>query len=83
MTDMCQIPFSILTFYNERLYEKNLRLPESEYDEKVERRMGGVNAMISLVTDNSTCRSVSLLRYFGQEQSEPCGKCDVCIEKKR
>jgi ATP-dependent DNA helicase RecQ len=23
------------------------------------------------------CRSVQLLKYFGQE-SEPCGKCDVC-----
>jgi len=73
----------ILTFYNERLYEKNLRLPESEYKEKVERRTAGVNAMISLVTDNSTCRSVSLLRYFGQQESAPCGKCDICIEKKK
>jgi ATP-dependent DNA helicase RecQ len=73
----------ILTFYNERLYEKNLRLPESEYKEKVEHRTAGVNAMISLVTDNSTCRSVSLLRYFGQEESEPCGKCDVCIAAKK
>ncbi len=73
----------ILTFYNERLYEKNLRLPESEYDEKVERRNAGVNAMISIVTDNSTCRSVSLLSYFGQKESAPCGKCDICIDKKR
>lgn len=73
----------ILTFYNERLYEKNLRLPESEYDEKVERRNAGVNAMISIVTDNSTCRSISLLSYFGQQESAPCGKCDICIAVKK
>jgi superfamily II DNA helicase RecQ len=26
------------------------------------------------------CRSVQLLRYFGQE-SEACGKCDICKKK--
>lgn len=83
MTYVPKFRSPILTFYNERLYEKNLRLPESEYKEKVERRTSGVNAMISMITDDSTCRSVSLLRYFGQEKSAPCGKCDVCIEKKR
>ena len=83
MTYVPKFRSPILTFYNERLYEKNLRLSESEYDERVERRTTGINAMISLVTDNSTCRSVSLLRYFGQEQSEPCGKCDVCIAAKK
>ncbi|HPB89074.1 MAG TPA: ATP-dependent DNA helicase RecQ [Bacteroidales bacterium] len=83
MTYLPKFRSPILTFYNERLYEKNLRLPESEYDEKVQRRMGGVNAMISLVTDNSTCRNVSLLHYFGQEESAPCGMCDVCIAAKK
>ena len=24
------------------------------------------------------CRSQFLLRYFGQEESKPCGKCDLC-----
>jgi len=28
------------------------------------------------------CRSVQLLRYFGQDSRE-CGKCDVCLKKNR
>ncbi len=83
MTYVPKFRSPILTFFNERLYEKNLRLPESEYREKVERRTSGVNTMISIVTDTTTCRSLSLLEYFGQEDSSPCGKCDICIAAKK
>ncbi len=27
-----------------------------------------------------TCRSVALRRYFGDEDSQPCGRCDLCHE---
>ena len=27
----------------------------------------------------TTCRRIALLSYFGEERSEPCGNCDVCI----
>ncbi|MCW8983318.1 MAG: DNA helicase RecQ, partial [Gammaproteobacteria bacterium] len=28
----------------------------------------------------TTCRRQALLRYFGDEQDEPCGNCDTCLE---
>ena len=28
----------------------------------------------------TTCRRQTLLRYFGEEQSQPCGNCDTCLE---
>lgn len=27
----------------------------------------------------TTCRRVSLLAYFGEEKSSPCGNCDICL----
>ena len=29
-------------------------------------------------SDENQCRSRFLLAYFGQEESEDCGKCDIC-----
>ena len=37
-----------------------------------------LNAMLALC-EGVACRRVFLLRYFGQERSEACGNCDVCL----
>ena len=37
--------------------------------------------MLAYASEEDECRSVFLLRYFGQEHSAPCGHCDVCKEK--
>lgn len=71
----------MLNVNNERLYDKNLRLPESNYREKVERHTEQMEAMSAIASDNSCCRSTRLLRYFGEIQKEPCGCCDVCLSK--
>jgi ATP-dependent DNA helicase RecQ len=34
--------------------------------------------MLEYATETDECRAHYLLRYFGQEDSEPCGTCDVC-----
>ena len=70
-------PMLCLNF--ERLDDKNLRLPQSEYDERVARRMGRLEALVDLVQDDKTCRCIRMYRYFGQEGGKPCGRCDVCL----
>ena len=62
----------------ERLDDKNLRLPKSEYDERVRRRSSRLDALVELVENDSQCRCVQMYRYFGQE-GRPCGHCDVCM----
>ncbi|HTF04065.1 MAG TPA: ATP-dependent DNA helicase RecQ [Bacteroidia bacterium] len=37
-----------------------------------------VQAMISFVKDAQSCRQVLLLRFFGEKETPPCGKCDNC-----
>ncbi|MGV6944349.1 RecQ family ATP-dependent DNA helicase [Sphingobacterium kyonggiense] len=29
--------------------------------------------------DEKVCRSISLQRYFGEQEVEPCGQCDLCV----
>ncbi|MCF0168275.1 MAG: RecQ family zinc-binding domain-containing protein, partial [Bacteroidales bacterium] len=66
----------------ERLYEKNLRLPQSEYNLRTGRAMERTEAMISYVREDR-CRSRMLLEYFGQHESRDCGSCDICLKKGR
>ena len=66
----------------ERLDDKNLRLPRSEYDERVKRRTDRLEALLGLVEEADECRCVRMYRYFGQETGRPCGRCDVCLSKK-
>jgi NADH:ubiquinone oxidoreductase subunit F (NADH-binding) len=37
-----------------------------------------VQTMVDYVEEADECRSQYLLRYFGQSESKPCGKCDLC-----
>ena len=62
----------------ERLDEKNLRLPQSEYDERVRRRSDRLEALIRLLENRDECRCIQMYRYFGQTGGTPCGRCDVC-----
>ncbi|MDO4229293.1 MAG: ATP-dependent DNA helicase RecQ [Capnocytophaga sp.] len=39
-------------------------------------------AMFHYIENSEECKSIQLLRYFGQKESEPCGICSVCIAKK-
>lgn len=38
-----------------------------------------LDAMLGLC-ELTSCRRQALLRYFGDEQDEPCGNCDTCLE---
>ncbi|MBD3723808.1 MAG: RecQ family ATP-dependent DNA helicase [Flavobacteriaceae bacterium] len=39
--------------------------------------------MISFIENQTTCKNKLLLRYFGEEIYEDCGKCSACLKKKK
>lgn len=41
-----------------------------------------VKAMLNYIEDDSTCKSVQLLSYFGEKDIKPCGICSVCTKTK-
>lgn len=38
-----------------------------------------LNALLGFC-ESVSCRRITLLEYFGESRSEPCGNCDVCLE---
>lgn len=38
-----------------------------------------IKDMLSFINNDALCRSKLLLKYFGEDKSEDCGICDVCI----
>lgn len=38
--------------------------------------------LIRFIKEDSVCRSIQLLYYFGEETTKNCGICDVCLQKK-
>lgn len=70
-----------ITFTEERLPSSNLWIDDKIYHQRKEAIWKRWNKMKDYVQQNSVCRSLFLINYFGQ-QVEPCGKCDVCIKRK-
>ena len=40
-------------------------------------------SIIGYVENNEICRNIQLLNYFGETRAQDCGKCDVCMSKKK
>ncbi len=68
-------PFVIFT--EERLERKSLLISDSNYNTLKERYSYRLGKMLDYVTNQSHCRTLMLLNYFGEE-GERCGVCDIC-----
>lgn len=58
-----------------------LRIPYAVYQERKEQMSARIAAVRSYIEDGDVCRSRRLLSYFGEEDSAPCGLCDVCLRR--
>ncbi len=59
---------------NVQLSPKRYQMLRSTYSERVQ-------TMLEYVEETEECRSRFLLRYFGQEKTTDCGKCDICRDR--
>lgn len=57
----------------------HLLISREVYEVRRERLAERIEAIIAYAGASDTCRSQLLLRYFGEEESAPCGMCDVCL----
>ena len=73
-------PFIIYT--RERQDISDLHLPVSAYDERKQRYEKQVFSMLDYAESDNVCRSRILLDYFGEENSNDCRQCDVCLSKR-
>ena len=78
------IPRSIgcsLTMTNERQTE--IYLSPAIFEERQERFISKLQAMLEYADQTQFCREQVLLSYFGEKNAVPCGHCDVCRELAR
>lgn len=68
-------------FQHERLPDDYLTISPDVYQRRKEIALQKLDGIIQLI-QRPLCRSVQIMHYFGQE-SEKCGKCDVCLGESR
>ncbi len=71
---------ALVIFTEERLVRKALMISADNYLHVKEKYENRLNSMIEYADSDNRCRSVMLMDYFGEE-SDRCGRCDVCRER--
>lgn len=46
-------------------------------------KQNNMAAMLGYIKNKKICRSVYLLKYFGENTAEKCGTCDICTKKEK
>ena len=69
---------SVIYLHHSRLQPGNVQLSPQKYALLRENFRLRAKAMADYASEEDECRQKYLMRYFGQEDSEDCGTCDVC-----
>ena len=59
-----------------------VQIPRSVYEERLKSMTARTEAMIDYAFSDGTCRVERMLAYFGDVDSGPCGKCDICRSRR-
>ena len=73
---------SQVTLLRERVPENNFTIDQKAYNFRKERAISRMNSMIDYLKDEVYCRELFIRHYFDEESTDPCGKCDRCVERK-
>ena len=73
------IPRSIEnTFYFVQDRQADIFLPISIYEKHQQQYIEKLKAMVEYADNQQYCRSQLLLSYFGEDNADTCGTCDIC-----
>lgn len=70
-----------IIFTIERLDAKDLYISPENYKLRRKTARQRLDSLTAFLKNNTTCRSVFLLGYFGQSNTSLCGHCDVCRKR--
>ena len=73
----------ILMLTEERLSEENVRIAPESYKLREEIAREHVDAIFRYANNQDECRSLVIQRYFGEQSTTPCGRCDLCLERRK
>ena len=74
---------SLITYLKARKDTDKLYLAEKKWEERKKYEQEKLDKITNYIINKSSCRSKLLLNYFGEQESNKCGKCDFCINEKR
>ncbi len=80
------IPFKkvpLIIYKTPRQLSEKLYITRASYEERLERFKMRIAAISDYAQENQICRSRQLLHYFGEDKSDDCGICDVCLSKRK
>lgn len=72
-----------VTFIEPREDDKTINRIAKTIEQQNTLKQGQVKAMLDYVENESVCKSMQLLAYFGEKDMEACGICSVCIKSKK
>lgn len=72
-----------LTFLVPREDDKTINVIAKYIKQQNQLKAQKVQSVIDYINNDSVCKSIQLLNYFGEKNVNPCGICSVCILKKK
>ncbi|WP_242206157.1 RecQ family ATP-dependent DNA helicase [Aestuariivivens insulae] len=70
-----------ITFIEPREDDKTINRIASIIEQQNQLKQEQVKAMLDYTNNDIICKSIQLLTYFGETNTNPCGICSVCISK--
>jgi len=71
-----------ITFLVPREDDKTINVVAKDVEVLHAKKQEQVKAVLRYVENDSLCRSIQLVSYFGEETLSPCGICSVCASQK-
>ena len=71
-----------ITFTQKRINTEKIIIPPTVYEERKAKYAARIEAMKEYVLAENECRSIMLLRYFGEHSALPCRQCDNCRKQR-
>lgn len=72
-----------VTFIQPREDDKTINRIAKTIEQQNDLKQQQVKAMLDYVENESVCKSMQLLAYFGETEISPCGICSVCTQAKK
>ena len=72
-----------LIFTKNRAESSTIRISEEKLKNRKQLKVTKMESVITYTENNTVCRTQQLLSYFGEENNFKCGKCDICVERRK
>jgi len=72
---------STITFNVPREDDKTINVVSKELEALNNKKKEEVKAVLNYIENSTICKSLQLVSYFGESNSQPCGVCSVCASQ--